>query len=35
MRKEEREDIIICDYYSHKPMSEKQKPMVMWRLRSE
>ena len=24
--------IIICDYYSHKPMSKKQKPMVRWRL---
>ena len=26
--------IIICDYYSHKPMSKKQKPMVRWRLGS-
>ena len=26
--------IIICDYYSHKPMSKKQKPMVRWRLRN-
>ena len=26
--------IIVCDYYSHKPMSKKQKPMVRWRLRS-